>query len=488
MSNVELFELCETIPKVQCSECLLYWNQGVIYCSCGPLLKESEASQNFNKLRKDALSIPHYVIKKRRPHGARHGKTEAQKEYYVAHNARKRCLKRNYEGIHDRFLRDPVYRDSQLIIGWTEEKCIEMDKLAQENHSYCPSSEEFREIEEKLVYFTEQIRQKCTDEPPIRLPNSSHNHEPPPPWIWRRATWTNSSLSIPKVAIRRLLHPVPHGGSGMNTGGAHKLKNVCYFWAHETSSLKEQEDLFWTLTHQETQSGILTIFEFVAVRSFSSWYQFAATDDKGEQNTLTRHIFSCFTAHISVSHVTLAQVSCAHVIHVSFAWCCCLDILRLSTLHSSPSLSSSFSFSWSSSSSSMWVGSVWSTPCTSANEELVHFGREQSSHKLKSTGWHLFERSKLDSRATGTCVGMFWRWKRIRSHSRSIDQALSWHDGQQGKTISSRSKAGSCDRPENEWSCPNTQEEESCEEESDSTAAFEQSTCEGFANIRKTHA
>ena len=27
MGNVELFELCETIPKVQCSECLLYWNQ-----------------------------------------------------------------------------------------------------------------------------------------------------------------------------------------------------------------------------------------------------------------------------------------------------------------------------------------------------------------------------------------------------------------------------------------------------------------------------
>ena len=28
MGNVELFKLCETIPKVQCSECLLYWNQG----------------------------------------------------------------------------------------------------------------------------------------------------------------------------------------------------------------------------------------------------------------------------------------------------------------------------------------------------------------------------------------------------------------------------------------------------------------------------
>ena len=71
------------------------------------------------------------------------GATEAQKEHYVAHNARKRCLKRNYEGIHDRFLRDPVYHDSQLKIGWTEEKYIAMDKLAQEDHSYHPSREEY---------------------------------------------------------------------------------------------------------------------------------------------------------------------------------------------------------------------------------------------------------------------------------------------------------------------------------------------------------
>ena len=28
MGNVELFELCETIPKVQCSECLLYHAPG----------------------------------------------------------------------------------------------------------------------------------------------------------------------------------------------------------------------------------------------------------------------------------------------------------------------------------------------------------------------------------------------------------------------------------------------------------------------------
>ena len=37
-----------------------------------------------------------------------------------------------------------IYRESQLLIGWTEQKCIEMDKLAQQNHSYRLSREEFK--------------------------------------------------------------------------------------------------------------------------------------------------------------------------------------------------------------------------------------------------------------------------------------------------------------------------------------------------------
>ena len=94
--------------------------------------------------------IPHYVIKKGRCHGARHGKTEKQKEYHVAWNAWKRCCKRvdsqgeHFKGIHDRFLRDQVYRESQLKIGWTEHKCIEMDELAQQDHKYHLTEEEFK--------------------------------------------------------------------------------------------------------------------------------------------------------------------------------------------------------------------------------------------------------------------------------------------------------------------------------------------------------
>ena len=64
LGNVELFELCETTPKVQCSHCLLYWNQGIVYCTCGQCLIYSESRKQFNKLRLEALSIPKYVIKK----------------------------------------------------------------------------------------------------------------------------------------------------------------------------------------------------------------------------------------------------------------------------------------------------------------------------------------------------------------------------------------------------------------------------------------
>ena len=62
------------------SHCLLYWNQGIVYCTCGHCLIDSESRRKFNKLRLDALSIPNYVIKKGPTHGARHGKTEEQAE------------------------------------------------------------------------------------------------------------------------------------------------------------------------------------------------------------------------------------------------------------------------------------------------------------------------------------------------------------------------------------------------------------------------
>ena len=219
MSNVELFELFETIPKVQCSECLLYWNQGVIHCTCGHLLIESESTQFFNRLRLNTLSIPHNVIKKGRPHGARLGKTEAQKEHFVAHNARRRCIKKNFDGIHDRLQRDPENRDSQLQIGWTEEKCIAMDKLAQEDHSYRLSYEEYLRYQKHWKI----TLNKSGKNAPMRLRSDFRaavtEHEPSPPRIRRRTCRTKFLFNSTTGGTRLL--PVLHGGIGIKTGGAH---------------------------------------------------------------------------------------------------------------------------------------------------------------------------------------------------------------------------------------------------------------------------
>ena len=84
----------------------LHWNQGIVYCTCGQCLIDSDSRRKFNKLRLDALSIPNYVIKKGPTHGARHGKPEVQKEHHQAWNAWKRCCKNvesqgaHFTGIH----------------------------------------------------------------------------------------------------------------------------------------------------------------------------------------------------------------------------------------------------------------------------------------------------------------------------------------------------------------------------------------------------
>ena len=50
--------------------------------------------------------------------------------------ARKFTQGEHFTGIHDRLLRDPVYRESKLAIGWSEQKCKEWDEFAKEDHTY----------------------------------------------------------------------------------------------------------------------------------------------------------------------------------------------------------------------------------------------------------------------------------------------------------------------------------------------------------------
>ena len=73
----------------------------------GHLLIETVASRSFIEYTLD-LSIPENVIKNGRPHGHRYWKLSGNKEYYLANTLKKRCIKKDYKRIHDRFLRDPI--------------------------------------------------------------------------------------------------------------------------------------------------------------------------------------------------------------------------------------------------------------------------------------------------------------------------------------------------------------------------------------------
>ena len=64
MGNVEQFGLFETDPKTQCKECPSYWSQGIVYCTCGHLLRENQSSRDILRWTLDILSIPNYFIKK----------------------------------------------------------------------------------------------------------------------------------------------------------------------------------------------------------------------------------------------------------------------------------------------------------------------------------------------------------------------------------------------------------------------------------------
>ena len=84
----------------------------------------------------DLLSIPDFYIKKRRSHGHRYGKKPGDKEYYIAHSLKKKCKKKYYLGIHDRFIRDEKFRKNIIDNGRTEEICRQMDDFADEDHAH----------------------------------------------------------------------------------------------------------------------------------------------------------------------------------------------------------------------------------------------------------------------------------------------------------------------------------------------------------------
>ena len=84
MNNTEIFELCETSSKQQCTDCNFFWEAGIVCCTCGRCLRISRSEKEVDKSNKDVVSIPGYAIKKNDKRGARHGPSERQRMCYKA--------------------------------------------------------------------------------------------------------------------------------------------------------------------------------------------------------------------------------------------------------------------------------------------------------------------------------------------------------------------------------------------------------------------
>ena len=141
--NTELCEIVDVEPKSQCRACLTYWNVGIVYCTCGHLL-EDDTTENKKYISSvlDLFSTPNFYIRKGRPHGHRYGKKEGCREFHTAKQLQKRCRKKHYENIHDRFIRDKFFRKTMIELARSEDVILEMDRLASEDHSHIATEEE----------------------------------------------------------------------------------------------------------------------------------------------------------------------------------------------------------------------------------------------------------------------------------------------------------------------------------------------------------
>ena len=133
-------ELCEIInvePKLQCKVCLHHCSTGIIHCTCGHLMTDDSAeNKKYISSVLDLFSIPNFYIRKGRSHGHRYGKAPRWKEYHAANQLARKCRKKKYDSVHDRFIRDKTFRKAMIEVGRSEKIIIEMDQLASENHTY----------------------------------------------------------------------------------------------------------------------------------------------------------------------------------------------------------------------------------------------------------------------------------------------------------------------------------------------------------------
>ena len=82
-------------------------------------------------------------------HGHRYGKKPGDKEDFTANQLKKRCKKQYFQGIHDRFIRDPELRNRMIENHRDEDLCRRWDALAAEDHTHHLTAQEYLHYKSK---------------------------------------------------------------------------------------------------------------------------------------------------------------------------------------------------------------------------------------------------------------------------------------------------------------------------------------------------
>ena len=139
--NVELCELFDMEPKVQCKVCLSYWDVGIVYCMCGHFLRNGTEKK---KKLSSTLWIPsrfRIIIFRK---GDSTGTVMGRSQVITSTSSRTRSrMREGFLGLSTTgFIRDEKFRKNMFDVGRSEELCCEMDKLANEDHTHHITAEE----------------------------------------------------------------------------------------------------------------------------------------------------------------------------------------------------------------------------------------------------------------------------------------------------------------------------------------------------------
>ena len=94
MGNVKLFELCETIRKLQKQRIISLLESRHRLLHLRALLERESIQPRYLPMDIGSSLNPELFIKKGLPHGHRYEKTEEQIKHHIAHDLRKICIKK----------------------------------------------------------------------------------------------------------------------------------------------------------------------------------------------------------------------------------------------------------------------------------------------------------------------------------------------------------------------------------------------------------